>query len=323
MYIFSYFLCLLVFSTFFILVYIFPLAPRMFVFFHLALIFLPKLLPFSSNLACKMNSRQVSGSQKTPLELDRERVTCLLLINAQLIKKAYNLYVNVLSNPQAIQQLLPPARTALQEQQTNLSRRVQCNISVLSYINDKYHNKAAASQPNRLQFPIILSAPPDMPELNNYYRKLQDLYPEALQFLKMKIQQMRHQQESNNSNRTPISTQAPPPPPPPPQTIPADPMLLVNNNSPMTANPQLSSGANRSQINQSQFPMSGTFNPQSASMSFQNTFSDPLAVLAPQSQNMLSISPQNILQQMNDQSSNFAGNLNQNQNQNTNMLDFF
>lgn len=261
-----------------------------------------------------MNSGQVAGTQKSPLELDRERVTCLLLINAQLIKKAYNLYVNILSNPQTMQQLLPPARNALQEQQTNLSRRVQCNISVLSYINDKYHNKAAASQPNRLQFPIILSAPPDMPELNSYYRKLQDLYPEALQFLKMKIQQMKFQQE-NNTNRAQSGSQVPP----------SDPMLLMNNNSPMTANPQISTGANKDlnqrQMNQNLFPVSGTFNPQSANMSFQSSFNDPLA-LVPQSQSlnvpMLSISPQNILQQMNDLSSNFPGN-----NQNSNMLDFF
>lgn len=152
-----------------------------------------------------MNAPLLQGGppNKLPLELDRERVTCLLLINAQLIKKAYTLHNNFLGNPQALQQLPPQTRSALQDQHNNLSRRVQCNIAVLAFINDKYHNKAAAQQPNRPQFPIILSAPQDMPELNAYYKKLQDLYPEALHFLKMKIQQMKSHQENQMNQQPP------------------------------------------------------------------------------------------------------------------------
>ncbi|QEL61750.1 hypothetical protein CJJ09_003906 [Candidozyma auris] len=116
----------------------------------------------------------VSGRRQ--VDIDRDRITVLLLINVQLLKKAYQM-----------QQVL--------EQYSNLNRRLQCNLSVLSYINDTYHNKAAAQQPNRLQFPVILSAPAELPELRQLYKRLQDLYPEALQFLKVKLQQMKQQQE--------------------------------------------------------------------------------------------------------------------------------
>ena len=129
-------------------------------------------------------------SARRQIDLDSDRATVLLLINAQLIKKAYTVYVNILSNQQALQQLLPQSRQELLEQYNNWNRRLQCNLSVLAYISDLYHNKAAAQQPNRLQFPVILSAPADTPELKALYKRLQDLYPEAIQFLKMKIQQI-------------------------------------------------------------------------------------------------------------------------------------
>lgn len=135
-------------------------------------------------------------SERRPVDLDRDRVTVLLLINSLLIKKAYHIYSSVLSNQQAIQQLLPQSRQEVLEQYNNLNRRLQCNLSVLTYISDVYHDKAAALQPNKMQFPVILSAPPEMPELRQLYKRLQDLYPDAIQFLKMKMQQMKLQQEN-------------------------------------------------------------------------------------------------------------------------------
>lgn len=133
-------------------------------------------------------------SSPRKIDQDRDRVTVLLLINSLLIKKAYNIYVTILSNQQTIQRMLHQSRQNILDQYNNLNRRLQCNLSVLSYINDLYHNKAAAQQPNRLQFPVILTAPVEMPELKLLYKRLHDLYPEAIQFLKMKIQQMKQQQ---------------------------------------------------------------------------------------------------------------------------------
>lgn len=129
----------------------------------------------------------------------------LLLINALLIKKAYSIYVSVLSNQQTLHLMLPENRQAVLEQYSNVNRRLQCNLSVLLYISDSYHNKAAAQQGNRIQFPVILSTPPDMPELRQLYKRLQELYPEAIQFLKTKMQHMKQQQENSLLGDMPMS----------------------------------------------------------------------------------------------------------------------
>ncbi|CAK7895365.1 hypothetical protein CAAN1_10S00958 [[Candida] anglica] len=134
-------------------------------------------------------------SERSMLDVDRERVTCLLLINTQLMKKTINLYSNLLTNQQMLQQIPPQNKQTIMESYQNCTRRIHCNLSVLTFINEKYHADANhQSPPNRPQFPVIMSAPPDMPELNQLYTKLQELYPEALQFLKMKIQQLRKSQ---------------------------------------------------------------------------------------------------------------------------------
>lgn len=143
------------------------------------------------------------AGNKSPLVLDRERVTCLLLINAHLMKKSVNIYSNILTNQQSMQQISPQNKQLIVELYQNCTRRLHCNLAVLSYIHEKYHNEPNLSLQNRAQFPIIMSAPQDMPELNQLYAKLQELYPEALQFLKMKIQQMRQQTQGQmrpNSN---------------------------------------------------------------------------------------------------------------------------
>lgn len=136
-------------------------------------------------------------SDRRQLNLDRDRVTVLLLINSLLIKKAYSIYAGVLSNQQTLQQMLPQNRQTAFEQFNNVNRRLQCNLGVLLYISDLYHNKGAAQQPNRFQFPVILSTPPEMPELRHLYKRLQDLYPEAILFLKSKMQTMKLQQDQN------------------------------------------------------------------------------------------------------------------------------
>lgn len=132
-------------------------------------------------------------AERSQVEIDRDRVTVLLLINCLLIKKAYHIFVTILSNRQTFQQMLPQNRQSIMEQYNNINRRLQCNLGVLSYISDVYFNKVAAQQPNRIQFPVILLTPPEMPELRLLYKRLQDLYPDAIEFLKLKIQQMKQQ----------------------------------------------------------------------------------------------------------------------------------
>ena len=132
-----------------------------------------------------------------PLDLDRERVTCLLLINTQLMKKAISIYHNVLSQA-ALQQLPPQSKQAIIESYQNCTRRIHCNLTVLSYIHDKYHSESGQVL-NKATFPIMMTPPQDMPELANLYGKLQELYPEALEYLKGKIGELRRQQQQKGT----------------------------------------------------------------------------------------------------------------------------
>lgn len=144
-----------------------------------------------------MNS---ANRNKDVLELDRERVACLLVINTHLFKRAIKIYGNVLTNQTALQQLLPQNKQAILSQYQNYIRTIHCNLAVLSYIHEKYTKEPGQVPANKTQFPIIMSAPPDMPELNLLYLKLRELYPEAVQFWKAKINSIRQQNAASQSN---------------------------------------------------------------------------------------------------------------------------
>lgn len=145
---------------------------------------------------------------RSSVELDRERVTCLLLINTQLMKKAIGLHNRFFVNQNNLNQLPPQAKQSIMESFQNCNRRLHCNLTVLSYIHERYQNEQGLSQqsPNKNSFPVIMAPPQDMPELNQLYLKLQELYPEGLQFLKLKLQQMRKQQQSQ-SQQSPLLPQ--------------------------------------------------------------------------------------------------------------------
>ena len=146
----------------------------------------------------------MNAEPRTGVQLERERVTCLLLINTQLMKKAINLYVNILTNQQALQLLPPQNKQSIIELYQNCTRRLHCNLAVLSTVHEKYHTTVPQpAQPNKPQFPVIMSAPPDMPELNQLYTKLQELYPDAVRFLKMKYQQLRKQAQGSPTGQMP------------------------------------------------------------------------------------------------------------------------
>ncbi|KAI5960118.1 uncharacterized protein KGF55_004841 [Candida pseudojiufengensis] len=129
---------------------------------------------------------------RAPLSLDKDRVTCLLLINTHLIKKCSGMYNNMLSNPQFMQQMSNENRFNVTQSYTNALKRLQCNLATLHYLNEKYHG----NQPLiKAIYPTIVVAPPDMPELNPLYGKLQELYGDAMQHLKMRMEEMKRQQQ--------------------------------------------------------------------------------------------------------------------------------
>ncbi|KAK6456721.1 uncharacterized protein RJT20DRAFT_33990 [Scheffersomyces xylosifermentans] len=279
-----------------------------------------------------------------PLGLDRERVTCLLLINTHLMKKAINIYLTVLCNPQAQQQMPPQARQSAIESYQNCTRRLHCNLSVLNYIHEKYHSDPSQEPShNKASFPIMLSPPQEMPELIQLYTKLQELYPEALQFLKSKLQQMKKQQQFQQSGQAPPQNQPPqlqqqqPPqqhssimqgqqiiPPRQQQQMPQRQINLqqnqiMSNNSPMlnNANPNSMNGpsgsGNQQEFLQQQFQ--GGYNGQG------QKYNGNMNSVQPQLQQQSSaLSPQQILQQVGT-----PGNANANlgNNNGNGMMDFF
>lgn len=262
--------------------------------------------------------------KRNPLDLDRERVTCLLLINAQLMKKAVNIYVNVLTNQQTMQQIPPQNKQTILELYQNCTRRIHCNLSVLSYLHEKYHTDPnQQTSTNRAQFPIIMSAPQDMPELQQLYNKLQDLYPEALQFLKVKINQMRKlsqgQPNTQQTRSASLSTQPQFNSPQIPQQMQPSPAMVNNSmlnnvasNSFQNLGPkdipqnfmqQLQPQQPLQGRPQSQQQMPSNFNPQQpANNNYVNM--NMTQQLQPQQPSMQGISPQQILQQMNGTPSN-------------------
>ncbi|RCK61039.1 hypothetical protein Cantr_08104 [Candida viswanathii] len=175
-------------------------------------------------------------TDRAPLSLDRDRVTCILLINTHLIKKCCNIHNTMLNNPQFMQQIAPENRVMLTNTYNHYIRRLQCNLATLNYIYEKYHSPQPLQLSTKAIFPIILSAPQDMPELNQLYAKLQELYPEGVQYFKMKFEESRkqqafqqqqqqlqqQQQQQQQSMHAPQQQQQQPqqvPPPHPPQQV--------------------------------------------------------------------------------------------------------
>ncbi|MCH0629622.1 hypothetical protein JNB11_06575 [Kocuria palustris] len=137
---------------------------------------------------------------KLEVEVDRERATLLLVINTHLIKKALSVYNGVFLNQKALSQMQTHERQQLMDLYQHYTRRIHCNLGVLLYIHEKYQGDPTNS---KMKFPIILNAPPDMAELSPLYNKLQELYPEAVQYLKMKINQMKQQQQQQQQQQQP------------------------------------------------------------------------------------------------------------------------
>ncbi|KAK6462320.1 hypothetical protein DFJ63DRAFT_153010 [Scheffersomyces coipomensis] len=262
---------------------------------------------------------------RNPLVLDRERVTCLLLINTHLMKKSINIYNNMFCNPQAMQSMPQEAKQLVADSYQNCIRRLHCNLTVLNYIHEQYHNDPSQqSSQTKASFPIILSAPTDMPELTELYNKLQDLYPEAMQYIKIKLQQMRrqHYQQEQQQGAPPQGQQPPPPqsqaPPQQQQQkqqihnrqLPQQ-QMMSNNNAILSKNSGMIGTPNSNGLGtpQQDFVQQQYFNGGSQSnINFSSPMLQNVPTQGPQSQNpqqhqqqqqVQAISPQQILQQMN------------------------
>ncbi|CAI5757305.1 unnamed protein product [Candida verbasci] len=146
---------------------------------------------------------------RAPLSLDKDRVTCLLLINTYLMKKCFNMYTNIITNQQFMQQMSQEQRQGITYSYGNCIKRLQCNLATLNYIHEKYNSPNNQQQLQKQSFPVMLSAPQDMPELQHLYSKLQELYADAVQYLKHRIEEMRKQQMLNQNQQMMSQPQGP------------------------------------------------------------------------------------------------------------------
>lgn len=87
------------------------------------------------------------------------------------------------------------------EQFQNYMKRVHMNLSCLATINDRHNGSGQPSNPSKPQFPTTITPPQEMPELVDLYSELQQVYPEAVQFIQRRIIMLRQQQQMQQSQQ--------------------------------------------------------------------------------------------------------------------------
>ncbi|CAN6649433.1 hypothetical protein TRVA0_023S02080 [Trichomonascus vanleenenianus] len=139
----------------------------------------------------QQNGPPASNTQTTPqqqLELEQKRVALLLEINTELLKHAIKAKSEAKPNEPNIMYLA-------------CMKRLQANLAYLASQADK-----SKVPPGAGAFPQILSAPGEVPELADLYRKLQMLFPEVVAFMQQQMlrrnrmqQQQQQTMPQNNS----------------------------------------------------------------------------------------------------------------------------
>lgn len=133
-------------------------------------------------------------NQVNLVELDKKRIQILLSINTVLLKKCSQLQRQMFPEMES-QQAQP------REQFQNYMKRVHMNLSCLATINERHNGSGQPPNPSKPQFPTTITPPQEMPELVDLYSELQQVYPEAVQFIQRRIIMMRQQQQMQQSQQ--------------------------------------------------------------------------------------------------------------------------
>lgn len=122
--------------------------------------------------------------KKNLLDIDKKRVSCLLLINTQLMKRFIAIYHKFFCNIQFFKTISSHNKQKIFELFQNCARRIHCNLMVLAYIQENYHHQQIFNKKkSKFSYPIIMTTLPDFPELNELYLKLQSLYAQEYELL--------------------------------------------------------------------------------------------------------------------------------------------
>lgn len=113
-------------------------------------------------------------------ELDAKRIAVVLEINSELIRGA--MAVNKEDAGQNDQE----------PQYFSCMKRLQCNLAYLAALADK------SKMLPQTQFPQILTPPPEIPTLQEPYRRLQALFPEVMVYIQQQLQLRRQRSETGS-----------------------------------------------------------------------------------------------------------------------------
>ncbi|KAK9261115.1 hypothetical protein V1519DRAFT_492085 [Lipomyces tetrasporus] len=121
------------------------------------------------------------------LELDRKRVTLVLEINAELFLESIQIQKASEGDPEKARQ----DATFI-----HCMKRLQCNLAYLAGVADRGKITHAP------QYPQILIPPPDVARLVEPYKKLQELFRDAVTALQaMQLQQQQQQQQHQHQHQ--------------------------------------------------------------------------------------------------------------------------
>jgi len=140
-------------------------------------------------------------------ERDKKRIDVLLQINTILLQKCIILQAYVMNKSNTGAMDYNQKKVMYQ----SYLKRIHMNLMCLASIND-IHTLNNTNQKKNYTLPQIVFPPQELPELNEYYKSLDELYPDAV-FLYQKrmeimVQQQRvRRQQQQQQQQSPVSQQ--------------------------------------------------------------------------------------------------------------------
>ncbi|KAH3668440.1 hypothetical protein OGAPHI_002194 [Ogataea philodendri] len=165
---------------------------------------------FQNSSLSQLLHAHASQPPQINMEIDKKRIDVLLRINTVLLHKCLLLQPYILSKSNSMN----PDYNQRRDTYQNYLKRIHFNLTCLASINDIHSSPPNVPKKN-YSIPQIVLPPPELPELNEPYKLLNQLYPEALPFFQKRMETLRQQQ----SQRMPQMQQ----PQPAPQQAPQQP----------------------------------------------------------------------------------------------------
>ncbi|KAG7890676.1 hypothetical protein KL936_001960 [Ogataea polymorpha] len=143
---------------------------------------------FQNTSFAQMLQAHAAQQPQINLEIDKKRIDVLLKINTVLLQKCLLLQPYILNKSNSMN----PDYNQRKETYQNYLKRIHFNLTCLASINDIHSTPPNVPKKN-YSIPQIVLPPPELPELNEPYKLLNQLYPEALPFFQRRMEAARQQ----------------------------------------------------------------------------------------------------------------------------------